>query len=304
LTKPIIVTYSSLAKFNNCQRAYKYRCVDEVVPIRFTSEPLTFGRLIHSALETWFKTRDKNTTMEALRNDLINSEWGLEDPKSLQIIAMINGYINYNTTDKDWVVEAVEAEFEQPIGGEFIIRGKVDGVIKVDNLRYILEHKSAARVDYGYLSKLQGDFQSLTYAFFYPQHSNQPVHGVCYDILQKPGIKPRAKETPTDYTERLDELYSDGSHFHREFLHFSQEEFEDYRLELYRILSMLLDSYSLDFAGDDHAFPKNMQFCFSWNRPCPYFQLCRSLDNPTIKENFYKHERAHSELSGPEEIPF
>jgi len=305
LTQPIIVTYSSLAKFKNCPRAYKYRCVDEIIPIRFESEPLTFGRFVHFALETWFKTRDKAGTLALIRAALANSEWGIADPRSLQIIAMITGYMNHYPEDSQWTVEAVEEVFNAQWNDRYMIMGKVDGIIHTGNLRYILEHKTAQRVNYGYLAGLQGDFQSLTYAHFYPKFSGKPVHGVCYDILQKTGIRLKKNETEEEFIDRLNSIFSsNGDMFHREYLHFSADEFRDYKGELEKTLELLDQAYEEYENGNPHAFPKNTQFCFSWGRPCPYFQLCRSLDNPGIKENFYKHEPAHSELNEPEEIPF
>jgi len=304
MQEPIIVTYSSLAKFKNCQRAYRYRVVDQIVPVRFVAEPLTFGRLVHGGLETWFSGMDFKKTLTTLRDQLQKSDFGLDTPQSRQVLTMLGGYMANYPDDRLWTVEGIEVEFGVPIEDQWLFKGKIDGVVRANALRYILEHKTAQRVDYGYLSGLQGDFQSLTYSYFYPIFSGHKVDGVCYDILQKPSIRLKKSETLEEYAGRLEDLYADSSMFHREYLHFGIDDFADYREELFATLELLKQSYDRHCDGDPHAFIKNSQFCFNWGRPCAYFPLCRSLDNPTIRENSYKHEPPHSELSGSKEIPF
>ena len=44
-------------------------------------------------------------------------------------------------------------------------------------------------------------------------------------------------------------------------------------------------------------FYQNTSQCFTYGRPCPYFQLCRSGGSPNVIENFYRREAPHTELS-------
>ena len=43
-------------------------------------------------------------------------------------------------------------------------------------------------------------------------------------------------------------------------------------------------------------FYQNTAFCFNYQRPCPYFALCRSNGNPNVIENFYQSVPPNEEL--------
>ncbi len=52
-----VLTYSALNTFRNCPRKYKHRYVDNLRP-RMKVESLSFGSVIHSAIEIWYRSVD------------------------------------------------------------------------------------------------------------------------------------------------------------------------------------------------------------------------------------------------------
>ena len=52
-----MLTYSALNTFRNCPRKYKHRYVDFLRP-REKAEALSFGSVIHGAIELWYRSAD------------------------------------------------------------------------------------------------------------------------------------------------------------------------------------------------------------------------------------------------------
>ncbi len=85
---------------------------------------------------------------------------------------------------------------------------------------------------------------------------------------------------------------------HREMLYLSRDRFDILRSELWELTQAFLD------ARRRGVFYQNTAFCFNYQRPCPYFALCRSNGNPNLIENFYQRVPPNEELRVlPSETP-
>ena len=51
---PLLITNSRLTCFRECPRKHKYQYVDGIRPV-LDAEALTFGTLMHAALENWWE---------------------------------------------------------------------------------------------------------------------------------------------------------------------------------------------------------------------------------------------------------
>lgn len=76
----------------------------------------------------------------------------------------------------------------------------------------------------------------------------------------------------------------------RQALYLSRDRFEVLRAELWELTQAFLD------ARRRGVFYQNTSHCFSYQRPCPYFALCRSNGNPNVIENFYEGVQPNEEL--------
>ena len=137
----LVLTYSALNTFRNCPRKYKHRYIDNLRP-RERAENLSFGGIVHGAIELWYRTvHDPNRLAAVLESidqqfpernvdDLVKSLWHLAR-------AMFTGYADRYTTEDFEIVE-VEKEFvgeiRNPDTGRqsqtFRIAGKVDGIVQ------------------------------------------------------------------------------------------------------------------------------------------------------------------------------
>ncbi len=321
-------TYSMWSLFRNCRQAAHWRYVLELVPLE-KDRNLSFGSLIHACLETWHGTRDLAAALEHVDKACVNRAQDEEQRRVWHLAtALLKGYATRYATEEFEVV-ALEKAFEGEIinpetsaaSRSFTLAGKVDGIVRVGDEHFLLEHKTAATVDASYLERLWTDFQVTLYAHYVEQALGIRISGVLYNLLVKARLqqsagetevefearraeliaksktgkssaKRRLPETDEEFQARLADKYAELGMFHREQLYISREQFSTLRAELWELTQAFLDARRRD------VWYQNTSFCFQYGRPCPYFALCRSGGSPNVRDNFYQHVAPHEELRG------
>lgn len=319
--------------FRNCRKACEYRY--EIGLVSRDKDPnLSFGSLIHECLQLWHATRDPDAVIALLEracaartgDDNVRRDWHMAR-------AMMTGYAT-RYPQEDFEIVALEKTFEgaiiNPATGaasrSFVLAGKVDGIVRVGRDHYILEHKTAATIDADYLERLWTDFQIAIYSHYVEAALGIPITGVIYNVLAKARLQQGKGETEEEYQARRVELlaksktgkttakrkiaesddeyqarlvakYAEPEMFHREMLYLSRDRFDILRAELWELTQAFLD------ARRRGVFYQNTSFCFNYNRPCPYFPVCRSNGNPNVIENFYTIAAPHEELRAPASEP-
>jgi hypothetical protein len=314
------------ALFRNCRKAVDWRYLQQLVPLQ-RDRNLHFGSIIHECLQVWHQRRDLNEVLatinrlcaDRLQNESQHRDWHLAT-------AMMRAYAARYATD-DFETVALEKNFEGPIvnpatgasSRSFVLAGKVDGIVRMGGEHFILEHKTASQVDGDYLEKLWTDFQITIYAHYIEQMMGIPITGILYNVLVKAKLqqgkgeseeefqarraellaksktgkttaKRKLPESDDDFQQRLTEKYADPEMFHREMLYLSRDRFDILRAELWELTQAFLE------AKRRGIFYQNTAFCFNYQRPCPYFALCRSNGNPNVIENFYQRVPPNEEL--------
>jgi len=314
------------SKFRNCRKACEWRYLKELVPLE-SDHNLHFGAAIHECLELWHRHRDLDRVLEHI--DILYPE-RLGDEKQRAdwhlATAMMKGYAA-RYPEEDFEVVAMEKAFEERIvnpatgasSRSFTLAGKVDGIVRQDGKYFLLEHKTASQIDSGYLERLWTDFQIQLYAWYVEKTLGWRISGVVYNILAKAKLRQRQGETEVEYEARraeliaksktgktsakrkmpetddefqgrLTEWYAQPDAFHRELLYIPRDRFDTLRAELWELTRSFLD------ARRRGVFYQNTSQCFTYGRPCPYFQLCRSNGSPNVIENFYQHVPPNTEL--------
>jgi len=240
--------------------------------------------------------------------------------------AMMKGYARRYKTEEFEVVE-LEKRFDgkiiNPESGRtsrnYVLSGKVDGIIKIDGVHFLLEHKTAGQIDASYLERLWTDFQITLYAWYLEQTMGIPISGVFYNILQKARLqqssgeteaefeirragliaksktgkssaKRQMPETDLDFQDRLAAKYTEQGIFHREILYLSRDRFSELQKELWEL------TQSFNEARRRGVFYRNNTYCFHYNRACSYYPLCSSGENPIIIDNLYEIVPPNQEL--------
>ena len=165
-----VLTYSALNTFRNCPRKYKHRYVDNLRP-RMKVESLSFGSVIHSAIEIWYRSVDDANRLwivldfidrsfpERATDENQQANWHLAR-------AIMTGYASRYATE-DFTIIEIEKSFtgniRNPDTGRcsqtFVMAGKADAIVQRSDGMYLLEHKTAASIDSNYLDKLWTDTQ-------------------------------------------------------------------------------------------------------------------------------------------------
>jgi hypothetical protein len=334
-----VTTYTMWSLFRNCRKAAQWRYVLDLVPLE-RDRNLAFGSLVHAALEVWHRTRDLAATLDVVDRACVNRAQSEDERRTWHLAtAMMRGYAaRYPTAEFEVVAleKTFEGEITNPATGaasrSFVLQGKVDGIVRIGDEHYLLEHKTASVLDSSYLERLWTDFQITLYADYVEQALGIRIAGVLYNVLVKARLEQRAGETEAEFEARRAELiaksktgkssaqrrcpesdeefqarlaekYADPSMFHRERLYLSREQFETLRAELWELTQAFLD------ARRRGVFYQNTSYCFQYGRPCPYFALCRSGGNPNVAQNLYEKLAPHQELrdaapAGAEAVPF
>ncbi len=330
MTNPRITsTYSMWSSFRNCRMACKLRYLDFLVPL--SSDPnLRFGSAIHQFLEHWHRGRDLAQVLDQIDHSYPNRAGDEDQQRDWHLAtAIMKGYVVRYPSEEFAVVE-LEKKFEGEIvnpataatSRSFMLAGKVDGIVQIGDEHFLLEHKTASLLDSSYLERLWTDFQIILYCWYVEQVLGIRINGVIYNILVKAKLQQSRGETEAEYEARRAELiaksktgkssaqrrmpesddafqarlaikYIEPGMFHREILYISRDRFAVLQAELWELTQNFLDARRRD------TWYQNTSQCFQYGRPCAYFPLCRSDFSPLVRENHYRIEPPHTELSDP-----
>lgn len=324
--KPMVTTYSMWSQFRNCRKKCEFRYLRQLSPIRKDGN-LAFGSVIHECLEIWHGTRDMKRVLDHIDRTYTDRARDLDQKRDWHLAtAMMKGYARRYPRE-DFEVVALEKTFQgkivNPESGRtsrsFVLAGKVDGIVKVGDEHFLLENKTAGQVDGAYLERLWTDFQITLYSQYVEQTLGIRIVGVLYNVLVKARLQQslgeteaefqarraeliarsktgrssatrRMPESDRDFQDRLAEKYTDSGMFLREKLYLSRDRFVELQEELWEL------TQSFNSARRRGMFYRNTSFCFHYNRPCAYYALCSSGENPNILENLYEIVPPHQEL--------
>ncbi len=127
MNTPMLITYSMWSLFRNCRKTCDWRYQRELVSLE-RNHNLNFGPLIHEYLEIWYRDRDLKQVLDFIDRACPNR--AQEDQEQ-----------------RDWH-----------------LAGKVDGIVRIDDEFFLLEHKTASQIDADYPERLWTDFQIILYA--------------------------------------------------------------------------------------------------------------------------------------------
>ena len=327
------VTFSMLKTLRNCQRKCKFRYFEGLIP-RERNENLWFGSLIHECLELHYR----NENWEDFIDESTMNRDADPDKKRMwhYAHAMMKAYAAKFLTEpfvffaEDFYgPPAIEKKFEVPIvnpstgakSRSFMLKGKVDGVIVMDDGRnMLLEHKTASAVDESYWEKLWTDFQITLYSQALEEELGIKIDGVLYNVLIKPGLRQSQEESEEDFEARkakllaksktgkttasrregegddefrarLEGWFAEGDRFQRKEVQIVPEQKKEVKWEVWQNTQMLLDCRRND------VFCRNTDRCFDYNRPCEYYPICRpGVDKEPIIGKDYVKSEPHVEL--------
>ncbi len=326
------VTCSSLRNFRNCRKKYFFKHEQGLTPL-MESEAQYLGKVIHNCLAIYYAPSDKSradriaeifTTIDAA---FPNRELNFIDRKNYNhATAMMAAYVKHYA-DESFRVIAIEREFSAPLinpetgasSRTYYVRGKVDGIVEIDGENFILEHKTASKIDEAYIERLPLDWQTNLYAHFVQQATGLKITGVVYNVLEKPRIRQSMGETEEKYAERYAELCAKSKNGKSSAKRKLPESDEDYQARIIaefesgdkfyqrqmwlradvvdQIVAEVWElGQQLVTARRVGAWYRNTDSCFNYNRQCAYWPICRSNDSSIVIDSDYKIGSKHPEF--------
>lgn len=230
-----IWTVSRLKCYQTCPYKQMLRYHMELVPISGRST-LVFGTAIHKGLET----RDIDEAIKVLIKDYPKDqeEADAQDVASATVRALLECYFRIYPP---FEVHKPELKFEMPMltGKQqkstiLSIAGKLDDLVFEDGRWWIVEYKTATRLDGSYFDRLYVDSQITMYMSAMMRLGYNPA-GVIYRVIRKPSIRKGQKETIPAFIERLEADISERPEFYfmERKLYRSTEDIAEFETMLY-----------------------------------------------------------------------
>jgi hypothetical protein len=280
----MIVTSSSLAAFLSCPRKYRYSYV-ELLRSRVEAEALRLGTLWHLAMESWWQRRDYASAAHHFD--------AAEPFMRAKLRAMLAGY-HSRWADVDAETVVLEQQFAVMLSGAVMLRGKVDGIIKVGSRHMLLEHKTTSddiTTGADYWQRLSIDLQVSAYHLG-AAAIGYDVAGCVYDVARKPLLRPlqptkkRAEpETAEEYEGRCCNAMTPDSYAQAVVVRL-ESEIEAARVDMLATAAMISDRAA------NGEWPRNSRACHEYSR-CPYWGLCTGTADESA---FIRVDTQHQEL--------
>ena len=286
-----IWTNSRLKEYQACPMKEKFRYRDCLVPIG-KKEALNIGTAVHRGIEMW----SVDEGIAALKFDFPTST---EEADSQEIIrgtvrAMLNGYFNAFEPFDEVLPEvgfSLPARYPTKRGmrrhNNTQLCGKIDAIATINGEQWIVEYKTASKIDKGYFDRLYVDSQITFYMMAAKRMGYNPV-GVIYRVIRKPQIQIRKGETVEAYIERMvqDYLARPSFYFFQTKLYRSQSDIGKFEVDVWHETRQANSN-----AAAGH-FYRHSHACSNYGT-CPYLPLCTGEGGAEI---MYEYKEPHEEL--------
>lgn len=284
--KPIVLNQSHLKAYLNCNRLYGWYRIQKLEPVSRRSAP-EIGTAIHAGLRVLHATDGSlSAALDTARKELVTRAGprsAFEDMNLPEADAIVTKVLPaYDAYWKDrfekWTPLDQEVQFLVEVGTRtsVFLRGRADNLSMLHGGLYLVDYKTAGRMDPRDLLKYELDLQLTAYIYGISKQLTEDsvreggepvrVQGAIIDVLVKTTIPQFAREL---FTRTDSEL----------------KEFEDEFVEYGRRIRSQLDRVD---AGENWkvVFPKNTDHCFRFGT-CPFRDLCLS-DTPVRRQAFNK----------------
>ena len=230
---------------------------------------------------------------------------------------MIEGWIWRWPIPGELTFVASELSFDIPIinpatgriSRTFRNSGKIDGICELDGRLLIMEHKTTSKTITGdhYWSEIALD-QQITRYMLAARHLGYEVQGCMYDVLKKPGTKPklvgtvkggdRHREDLEEYSKRLiKEIHeSPEAYYARREIPRSQKQLDDMEIEMWQV------SQDMNTCNLEGAHYKNSGACSSPYK-CEILEHCANdfdFEEGPLPPGFERVDDLHPELKEAE----
>lgn len=309
----LTMSHSLIKEWRTCRRKFFFHYMARLDAKRI-SIPFLVGSSFHSGVEAFYDGRPPEDfvpeIIKAMREKVSKAVFLTpEDEQKLMmqesiVTGMLRGYAHTYASDlKRWKIAHTEHEFQIPIiENRMSYVGQIDLVIRQkDGRLWIVEHKTAGRIDRNYVERLALDTQVTGYAIGARHSMNEPIAGIIYNVAKKPQIRQRKDESPEQFATRVenDYLARPEFYFYREELLRDVSATVEYKKEVAEIAADLEQVITrTKNEGAQRALPqyyRNTDACTA-KGPCPYLPICTRGWNEDTQRLYKVRTKLNPEL--------
>jgi hypothetical protein len=296
--------------------------VDRLKRLGYKSDALELGTMVHAGLELVWRGLPVEGVCSLEDTASQATARGDSDGAELAGLAaeMVRGYVR-RWPEPVGVLD-VEQVFDLPVAGRRKTRhqGKFDAIREDSGALQLVEHKTASKIDGGYLAKLWSDAQITGYTLAAERLYHRPCRSVLYDVVIKPpfrqgkdesadvyqgrlrvaysgqriagGLRRRAAESDLDWLARIAADGDPWDGFEREELIITEADQQRWLGDLDDVIDAIRASHRRG------RWTHHTRACFDWNRECDYLPICRAGGRVECSGAEYEvSETEHSELA-------
>mgnify|MGYP001600060034 FL=1 len=292
----LTLSYSKIKLFLTCRRAYDYRYIRRLERDVFNIAYLV-GNTIHKGT---YYIYTKNPRYVQLTLDFYNNE-----VKNIRNVALslsideeqdierwkviIKGMLTaYYSKYKEFIHKTQHMHNEQSmlyvLNTDTSIVVKPDNILKHNGQLLLHEMKSYKYVNIEAINRVETDLQTILYFVVYNlavKKKSEKLHGIIYDIIQKPSIRRKNTESEKLFLRRLENYYNSNSEL------FYKEVITKPFATVDNIL-MLLETIASDMrvcADNKNMCYQNFMMCNNYGK-CEYYELCHKGENKATLSKF------------------
>ena len=299
--RKIKLSFSAVSSFMDCRRKYWFSYVRFIELIAFMPQNIV-GNCVHFGLFKLY-SKDENAIRETLKmmeNEKQKLRKKLElSPQQEQLLKeqeyAIKGMLKaYAIKYKRHIDKAKHIANELTL--LYNVDKRTDLVIKMDNIkevkkkRYVHEIKTAKTLTPDYVKNIKNDMQTAIY--FHGHNRIVPkkdrLDGIIYDVIRKPSIRRKKKETPSQFMRRLSEYYTASN----ESELFYMETIEKPLLTDKRVFNTLehVAEDIRECETEDDFYP-NDRYCYVKSR-CNFYDICHFGENAATMARYRPRQKA------------
>lgn len=220
------ISVSSLQDFMTCRRLYYYKRIKKFERIVYNL-PFIVGRVVHAGMAALLqksvdpKTKKPNA-MEVMKQEYVKERaaaikqfrLSVEEIEKLNMQelttrGMLSAYSKKYSkmiADMTWLGSEIEGALQ--INENVIFVLKMDNLVKVRLKKILHELKTSKIITPDYVKRIQTDIQTAIYFHFHNIiWPDEPIEEVMYDVIRKPSIRQKKKESKEQFLDRLDQWY-------------------------------------------------------------------------------------------------
>ncbi|MCP4527490.1 MAG: PD-(D/E)XK nuclease family protein [Aestuariibacter sp.] len=284
----MIITQSSCGTLRDCPKMYRLKYI-EGWKAKETYESLLFGTLWHKIKEMEALHRPPSAIAAFVASNADNETTAIKltvmhkEHRKRRVCALPQG---------------VELRFEYPLynpdsgrpAKQAIVSGVIDGLLYENGEWWIVEYKTASQINGSYITRISLDFQVHLYKLCASRLYGINIVGVIYDVIKKPTIRQKQKETLLEYEQRLHEWYADNS---AEAFYAQPVLLQDRDVER----QVWMYYQELLWRSRNDYWPRNTNQCMNhYGRQCQFFGYCDSGDKEHVLRQDFEQREIHPEL--------